>query len=103
MRCLAQVFGHSHCYERYQPVFNLTVRGGLAPGDGGSGTGREAVYLDPHATVHVTSGGQCGGLAAAARPDLLLESLEQCFQLCRGQVGEGAACWQPAGSILAAC
>lgn len=51
-----QVYGHSHCYERYYPVHNLTV----LPGGGTT----EGVYLDPGATVHVTSGaGLCCGSA----------------------------------------
>lgn len=45
-----QVYGHSHCYERYFPVLNLTVRPGLVE------AGAHGVYWDPEGTIHVTSG-----------------------------------------------
>ena len=43
-----QVYGHVHDYERYAPTFNLSVRAGR-----GSAFHQ---YLNPRATVHVTSG-----------------------------------------------
>ena len=45
-----QVFGHIHDYERYWPTYNYTV---LPPVGPDSGLWR---YVDPQATVHVTSG-----------------------------------------------
>lgn len=42
------VFGHVHCYERYAPTFNHTVRHGPR-----SSFHR---YLNPRATAHVTTG-----------------------------------------------
>ena len=59
-----QVFGHQHDYERYFPVYNLTVapftRGSAARAAGaarGAGPGEPPeVYLNPRGTVHVVSG-----------------------------------------------
>lgn len=45
------VYGHVHDYERFWPVFNHTLPS--PPGLGGLSFGR---YINPRATVHVTSG-----------------------------------------------
>jgi len=57
------VFGHQHDYERYFPVYNLTVvpfsKGSAAGVARGAGSAEESVvYLNPRATVHVVSGGR---------------------------------------------
>jgi len=42
------VFGHIHCYERYNAVYNYTVVDTPGPGN---------VFVNPRAPVHVTVGG----------------------------------------------
>lgn len=46
------MYGHIHDYERYLPVYNYTVGGGVERSANG-----DAVYVAPGATVHVTAGG----------------------------------------------
>ena len=55
------VFGHIHAYERYWPVFDHTVLNGSTYVNDATGDR----YLNPGATVHVTSG--AGGNAEMRR------------------------------------